>query len=411
MRAVWRYFSLFMIGIFIVAGCSTTSYDNTLLTPGATANPPARTQLVIWHGADAQRSELFTRLLLEYQREHPNVVIQIVNRGANLLHDYRAALLEGTPPDLIWLNENRWVGELADQQLIIDLTERLSDENLESIAPAALDGARYGEKLYGLPLTLDLPVLYYNRANFVSTPPQSTAEWLEIARGFSDDQGQYGLAYNLSLYFTQPYLPAFGGTIFDSTGEVVLGTQSYTPTLQWLTWVDELAQDPRLLARDDHRLVARSVSQNSAIMTIDWADQIGTYRQLWGENVGVQPLPRLSQTGQEPQPFVRSSVLVISPRSTEQQQNAALDVMRFLVEMKAQTAFQAADIPSVRIDLASADPLYTQIQLAVSRASAWPTTLRFNNGWDILIALVRNSLNGAPLEESIANADRLLRSE
>lgn len=102
---------------------------------------------------------------------------------------------------------------------------------------------------------------------------------------------------------------------------------------------------------------------------------------------------------------------MISPRSTEQQQNAALDVMRFLVEMKAQTAFQAADIPSVRIDLASVDPLYTQIQLAVSRASAWPTTLRFNNGWDILIALVRNSLNGAPLEESIANADRLLRSE
>lgn len=178
-----------------------------------------------------------------------------------------------------------------------------------------------------------------------------------------------------------------------------------------MTWVDELAQDPRLLARDDHRLIARSVSQNSAIMTIDWADQIGTYRQLWGENVGVQPLPRLSQTGQEPQPFVRSSVLVISPRSTEQQQNAALDVMRFLVEMKAQTAFQAADIPSIRIDLASADPLYIQIQLAVSRASAWPTTLRFNNGWDILIALVRNSLNGAPLEESIANADRLLRSE
>ncbi|MBM7843318.1 sugar ABC transporter substrate-binding protein [Herpetosiphon giganteus] len=410
MRAVWRYFSLLMIGIFIV-GCSATSYDNTLLTPGATANPLTRTQLVIWHGADGQRSELFTRLLLEYQRAHPNVVIQIVNRGPNLLHDYRAALLEGTPPDLIWLNENRWVGELADQQLIIDLTERLRKVNLEPIVPAALDGARYGEKLYGLPLTLNLPVLYYNRANFVSTPPQSTAEWLEIARGFSDDQGQYGLAYNLSLYFTQPYLPAFGGAIFDETGAVVLGTQSYTPTLQWLTWVDALAQDPSLLARDDHRLIARSVSQNSAIMTIDWADQISTYRQLWGENVGVQPLPRLSQTGQEPQPFVRSSVLVISPRSTEQQQNAALDVMRFLVEMKAQTAFQAADIPSVRNDLASSDPLYPQLQLAVSRASAWPTTLRFNNGWDILIALVRNSLNGAPLEESIANADRLLRSE
>jgi hypothetical protein len=68
-------------------------------------------------------------------------------------------------------------------------------------------------------------------------------------------------------------------------------------------------------------------------------------------------------------------------------------------------------LPSVRRDLPAADPVQAQIELAASRGIAWPTSIRFNNSWDTLAAMLRNVLNGASIETTIEEADRRLRSQ
>jgi len=345
-----------------------------------------------------------------HRADSRTIEIRVESHGTNLLRDYKAAVLAGGSPDLVLLAENRWIGPLAEQKLVLDITSRITSTEQAAFQPTALDGARFNQKLYGLPLTLDLPVLYYNRANISEALPDSTAEWLAAARSFTTDTNQ-GLAYNLSLYFTQPYASAFDAQFFDQSGEVVLGTTSFTPTLEWLTWVRDLSSDQLLLARDDNRMINRAIQQNTALMTIDWARNLPDYRQVWGDNVGVRPLPRLSQTAKEPQPYVRSSVLALNPRSAEAQQNAAFEVMRFLTGPTAQAELRSIGLPTVRRDLAEADLVQTQIELAASRGAAWPTSIRFNNSWDTLAAMLRNVLNGAAIESTIAEADRRLRSQ
>jgi maltose-binding protein MalE len=389
-----------------------TSAPTAPATQGSPVPSAPRITLTLWHGQNNAVNEILQRLLLDYQRNpaHSNIEIQIEDHGASLLDDYQKAVLAGGPPDIVLLNENRWIGGLADQKLILDLTSRLTESDQAGLQPAALEGARYQGGLYGLPLTLDLPVLYYNRASIVSeTPLEDTTRWLELARGLSTDQ-QQGLAYNLSLYFTQPYLPAWDGRIYNNAGEVVLGTESYTPTLNWLTWVHELSMDTTLLARDDNRLINRAIQQNTALMTIDWARNLPAYRQVWGENVGVQPLPRLSQTGRAAQPLVRSSVLVINPRAAEAHQLAALDVMRFLVGADVQRQLRSQDLPSVRTDLPD-DAQHSPIERAAEAGVAWPTDKRFNDSWAALAAMLHNVLNGASIDTVIGDTDRRLRTQ
>lgn len=413
MQRRWQSYLSRILVLLMLVGCGTLASTPTQSPSTPTSAPPARITLTLWHGESASINEALQRLLLDYQRDpsHSNIEIQVESHGTNLLRDYKEAVLAGGPPDIVLLNENRWIGPLANQKLILDLSSRINDAELTYVQPSALDGARFDGKLYGFPLTLDLPVLYYNRANISDALPQTTDEWLAAARSFTSETNQ-GLAYNLSLYFTQPYVSAFGGQFFDQAGQVVLGTSSFTPTLQWLTWVRDLSNDQQLLARDDNRLINQAIQQNTALMTIDWARNLMDYRQAWGDaNVGVRPLPRLSQTGGDPQPYVRSSVLVINPRSSELQQTAALEVMRFLIDTAAQTELSALGLPTVRRDQVNADLIQAQIGLAATRGIAWPTAIRFNNSWDTLSAMLRNVLNGGPVETIIAETDRRLRSQ
>jgi maltose-binding protein MalE len=284
-------------------GCAEGAVTPTQLPSEPTAVPPTRITLTLWHGESGAINETLQRLLLDYQRNplHNTIEIHVESHGTNLLRDYKEAVLAGGSPDLVLLAENRWIGPLAEQKLVLDITSRITSTEQASFQPAALDGARFNQTLYGLPLMLDLPVLYYNRANISEALPDSTNEWLAAARSFTTDTNQ-GLAYNLSLYFTQPYISAFNGQLFDQTDQVLLGTTSFTPTLEWLSWVRDLSTDELLLARDDNRLINRAIQQNTALMTIDWARNLTSYRQVWGDNVGIRPLPRLSQTGNHPQP-------------------------------------------------------------------------------------------------------------
>jgi maltose-binding protein MalE len=154
-----------------------------------------------------------------------------------------------------------------------------------------------------------------------------------------------------------------------------------------------IADQPRRSAKhrpDDDRLGAQSAD----------------YRQVWGDNVGVRPLPRLSQTGNDSQPYVRSSVLALNPRSSEAQQNAAFNLLRFLTGSLAQTELRSIGLPTARRDLSDADPVQAQIELAASRGVAWPTSIRFNRSWDTLAAMLRNVLNGAPIDTTISETDR-----
>src|SRR6185369_8890043 len=122
------------------------------------------------------------------------------------------------------------------------------------------------------------------------------------------------LAYNLSLDFTLPYLPAFGGQLLDSQGKLALGSSGATGTIAWLDWLrtlHTLSRNGDLLAVEDHNQIDLAVQRAEAQkMVFDWASALEVYQSLWGEaQVGIAPFPIIKDPKQgdgQPAPLVQS---------------------------------------------------------------------------------------------------------
>ena len=315
--------------------------------------------LVLWHGWSNVARQTLGRLVEQFNRQHPDgqIVLQPVPL-ATFDGDLGSALAAGSGPHIV-LMPSTWVGSLAEKDALLPLDDLLPAPEQRAIVPAALGGARARgadgkQRLYALPISVDTLALYYDKRNFL-TPPADTAALLQNAHGLGAPDAtppRWGLALNLSVENTIGYLYAAGGQIFDDNGNVVLGSTGRAGAEQWLSWLTQLKDDKQLLARADSSIeVDRELKDGHVLMTFDWAHQLGFYRSLWGENLGVAPLPTLSATKQPPAPYVRGDVLAINSRASPAERAAALAFLRFMAGTGAQRALLLSDLQPALADL------------------------------------------------------------
>ena len=150
---------------------------------------------------------------------------------------------------------------------------------------------------------------------------------------------------NLSVDGTIGYLYAFGGRMFDDNGTPVIGNVGRAGTEQWLAWLQALQADPQLMANPDTGLEQeRALKNGNVFMTFGWAHELADYRRLWDKDMGVAPLPVLSETNAAPQPYVQSDVLVINSRASDAERAIARSFLQFMTSKDAQAKLLAADI-------------------------------------------------------------------
>lgn len=101
-----------------------------------------------------------------FEAENPDIRLQIVEgpNSTNLLEDlYTAAFLLGNSPyDLINMDVI-WVPKFASAGWLRDLTEQVSPAELTAFSKADVEGGRYQDRLYRMPIRSDAGVLYYRK--------------------------------------------------------------------------------------------------------------------------------------------------------------------------------------------------------------------------------------------------------
>jgi maltose-binding protein MalE len=320
------------------------------------------------------------------------------------------------------------IGSLAEAGSLLPLDSLLTEAELSQMLPAALGSAQVSSSptshaLYGVPLTFDTLALYYNKANFASAPPGDTTALLAVARGLTDTRSSpptWGMALNLNLDRTIGYLYAFGGRVFDDQRNLVLGLDGRDGTEAWLSWLASLHSDERILASTDGIAVDNALMTREALMTFDWSYALGTYQGLWHENMGVAPLPRLSDGDRAPQPYVQSDVIVLNARISAAERQAAVDFIRYLTSVDAQAdLLRAGRQPSLlSLDISAAKDVDPQIRAAafVFRAQAqqgqpMPNSRQANDlVWGVLSDMHASVLRRllAP-DQAVTGADSTLR--
>jgi ABC-type glycerol-3-phosphate transport system substrate-binding protein len=364
--------------VALLAACEPGSAPTTSSAPTIVANASSVGPLLLWHGWSGGDRQALGRLVDQYNRQQSDgrIVLQSVPL-ASFAAELRAAVAAGSGPHLI-LIPNTWIGGLAEAGALLPLDDLITAQETDSLLPVTLAGAQARDadgtlRLYGAPVRFDTIALYYNAAN-LTAPPSDTATMFAIGRGLSDPDAQppiWGLALNLSHDNMIGYLYAFDGRIFDDEGRVALGTTGRNGAERWLSWLIELQNDTRILARSESSiLVDRELKDGRAIMTFDWAHQIGVYRGLWGDQVGIAPLPRLSEADQAPRPYVRTDVLAINNLAGANERVAAARFIRFMIGDEAQAVLLQSDMQPASRTLALSGDSPQEIAARVFRAQA-----------------------------------------
>jgi ABC-type glycerol-3-phosphate transport system substrate-binding protein len=408
-----------------LAGCAVASAP----TPSADPTAPigGAVTLVLWHGWSGGARQSLSRLVERFNRQHPGGRVSLQSIPlATFDGDLRAALNYGGGPHVV-LIPSTWVGSLAASGVLLPLDDLTAAEQ-GALLPAALGAARAPgadgkQRLYGLPVSFDTLALFYNTAN-VLTPPADTDALIRSAHGLSDPNApRWGLAINLSLENTIGYLYAAGGRVFGDDGTVVLAGAGRAGAEQWLAWLQRLQGDPQILARADTSIqLDRELKDGHVLMAFDWAHQIGLYRSLWGDKLGVAPLPRLSATGRVPQPYLKSDVLAINARASAAERDAALAFLRFMVAAEAQSELLGGGLQPARADLkldgAGVDPTSARAasafrqQAAQSQPMPNAATGERETVRRELALMQRQVLRGeASPADAVTEADRRLREQ
>lgn len=127
-------------------------------------------------------------LIKDFEAENPGIRINLVEgpNATNLLEDlYTSSFILGESPyDLINMDVI-WTSKFAAAGWLLPLDDRISKKDLAAFSPKDVEGGRYQDKLYRIPVRSDVGMLYYREdllkeAGF--KPPETFADLMRISQ-------------------------------------------------------------------------------------------------------------------------------------------------------------------------------------------------------------------------------------
>lgn len=404
----WRWICGGML-IWVLCACGTPA-----ITPDSapTATPvDTPTTLVVWHALGGNNEAALRDVLSQIADTNGfRVVIQRIPI-TDIQAEVAGAFAQSRGPHVVVLTSGQLQSLLVNDcclaiNTLLDVATR--DAIDQQVLATAQDRAA---QIYGLPISYELPVLYYQRQNVLSAPTTSD-DLLSIARSLRNPP-QWGLGIDISLDTMYGYIAAFGGEIIDTQGNVVLAGSGRAGTEAWLRWLTSLNNDELLMAKLNAVFrIERSLGAGQLSMVIDSSANHQTYAQLWGAATGIAPLPQLSITNQAPHPFVTSTVVVLNKHLSTAELVASRQLLNGLMSIPIQQQLATYGIQPVHRQLSLADqPNALAIREAVREAVAPPAVLMRYDVYAVLRTMVQQVVVGAQTpNDAVTSADQQLRS-
>lgn len=214
--------------------------------PGVSRDAPdAEYNITLWHGWGGAYAQEYYAVVAEFNTTHPTVTVELVYQPG-LGTALSGTVPIGQGPDVVaWANDPvaEWglAGYLAPLDPWIDKSYLAS-----TFEPAAVQGAIWNERIWGIPESQEALALVYNRA-LISEPmlpdPADFGELLAKAAQFQfSNPGLYyvcnqGLgnpdAYHVAPIYFGHGLKQYGGYL-DGDGQVFMTTTVAISAAQWI---------------------------------------------------------------------------------------------------------------------------------------------------------------------------------
>ncbi len=196
-------------------------------TPEETTEaPPAEEPVTItfWHTYNVESEEYITLadiIIPRFEEENPNITVEEQQIPYEELHTKLVTSIAGEiVPDVVRM-DIIWVPEFAEMGALEVLDNYDSFSSIaEQVFPGPLNTCKWGEHYYGVPLTTNTRVLFWNKAMFdaagIDGPPTTWDEFADAAEKLTKAGETWGIAIgDCSPWNFLPWIWSGGGDVTD----------------------------------------------------------------------------------------------------------------------------------------------------------------------------------------------------
>lgn len=183
--------------------------------------------ITVWHALRTSEERVFTDLVQQFEATCPGNTIKVVYVPYSEIEQRFAAEAEaGGGPDMLF-ESSRWLAPLAEKGLLLDLSPRVSGRTLQQFVPLTVENMRYKGRLYGIPESITVLALFYNRSMVAEAP-------IDVQQLLQSVSATRRLAMPVSFFYGFWGVGPFGGFTFDSYSGQILRSDGLIPWLEGL---------------------------------------------------------------------------------------------------------------------------------------------------------------------------------
>lgn len=374
-------------------------------------------------------------IVKDFEKENPGIHLDIIEapNATDLTENlYTAAFILGDSPyDLVYMDVI-WTGKFAAAGWLLDLSDRMSEDELKAFMDKDVEAGRYKGKLYRIPLRSDAGMLYYRTdllEQIGAKPPETFEDLVKTSQQLQEKKAtRWGYVWQGAQYEGLPamfveILEGFGGFWVNSeTNEVGLDQPEAIKAVEFLrSAIDKNISPPGVTSYREEDTRRLFVSGESAFLR-NWPYVWATANEEGSEikgKVGIKPMVHI--------PGAKSGACLggwgMGIAKTSKHPQEALKAIQYFTSKEAQRRFtlETASISSRRdlfsdSEIIAKYPHYPKFQKLVESAVLRPPIAQYAQASDILqrylnAALSNRSLSVAKTMKVAANETRnLLRN-
>lgn len=436
MKKIYLVLSFLVFCSMLLAACKPAAATTEApQAPQATEVPTKSAEkitLVIWTAYGEQLKPAMEAYNKKMADEGKNIEVTGADLTESLPDKFAAGLTTGDVPDILDL-DLVLAPNFTSKGALLDITDRVTAEGwTKDFNPKFLDLGVWDGKVYMVPFSADVSVLFYNKNIFKKAgldPDKAPETWEELEADLikirdaklTNDAGQPVYAFATSngaggkMFCDLPFLWTNGGGTTDATGKVILDTPESIAGLNYLNNlinVDKLVPpNPSAYTWDDkmNQFYAEQVGvMCSGSYTL--AEVIGKAPNL---NYGVFLFPHPQGKG-SPSSFIGGDVIGIPTQSKHYDES--WDFIKYALSSSIQVDVWAKiGMPPVRESLTKnayfdKEPRYYVFAEGVKQGQV-PKTVFYNELYDPWGVLWDEILaNQKPLDQSIKEAADRMRA-
>jgi maltose-binding protein MalE len=346
-------------------------------------------------------------------QENPGLeVVELYKETEELRSGFVIASIAGQGPDLVY-GPSDPVGIYEATRTIQPLEGFLSAEYLSEFDSSGV--LYYNDHLYMVADKIGNHIAVAYNKKYVPVPPRTDRELIEMSKSIQDQYGYtatrpnvYGLAWNYTEpFFFIPFLTGFGGWVFEEDGR--------TPSLDTpemiraLNYVQDLRDLHEIIPNEaDYEIADALFKDGKTAMLINGDWSWSGYAEK-GIDLGVAPLPLITETGLWPAPMISPKGYSVNANTGGPRLDKALALLRYLLsednQLETARALSTAPTRSALYDHPDlkADEILQNSLLQIRRGRLMPVVPEMRAVWDAMRPGYQAVLGGARTPEDAAH--------